>query len=62
LTSERDIERLVDETGQALGLPWTPVERAEAVAEALALARLIEIIWAYPLPDPVSGARAVPGT
>lgn len=60
MPSEREIERLVDDAGQALGLPWTPAERAEAVAEAIALARLLETIWAYPLPDPVGGWRAVP--
>ncbi len=56
---ERDIERIVDEAGQTLGLPWTPDEKAEAVAEARALARLLDLVWAYPLPDPVGGWRPV---
>jgi hypothetical protein len=57
---ERDIERLVDEAGQSLGVPWTPEERAEAVGEAAALARLLDLLWAYPLPDPVDGLRPAP--
>jgi hypothetical protein len=57
---ERDIERLVDEAGQSLGVPWTPEERAEAVGEAAALARLLDLLWAYPLPDPVDGWRPAP--
>jgi hypothetical protein len=59
MASERDVARLVDEAARALGVPWTEAERTEAMAEAEALARLVALVWAYPLPDPVGGWRPV---
>lgn len=50
---------MVEDLGRALGVPWTDEERAQAIAEAKALLPLLDLIWKYPLADPVSGWRPV---
>lgn len=51
--------RRVDSLARELGIEWQAEERAAAVAEAQALAPLIDRVWSHPLPAAVSGWRAV---
>lgn|GEM_PF-6231393 len=59
MAPNRDTERMIDDLGRTLGVPWTPQEREDAIREARGLVPLMDLIWDHPLPDPVGGWRLV---
>jgi hypothetical protein len=59
MAGERDTVRMVEELARSLGVPWTDEERAQAIAEGQALVPLLDLMWQFPLADPVGGWRQV---